>query len=256
MGWLAGWRDKSQVVSELGSNKKRCLELFQPFPASNLVIDGSMAAVLDSLQFVNTITDKAEGVVRELFANRAYISVHLRYEYQQRGESKCRKKKMPIKGEGDTCFVVCLREKHVTLKDYLNLGDCFECEKYLLYVYLDDLGRAPSSFQASVKGIEIYLPSDADSKVIEKLRRRVHFKMISDSALGLRLLQSESMEVVSAIEQALCVRGKYFIGTSYSTWTTTVWLLREHGPEGKGGIDRFVEHLASLPDISKPLEND
>lgn len=255
-GWLA-WASKSEVVSDLELNNKRCIELFQPFPAAKIVVDGSMAMLHASLQFVNTINDKAARIAYELFGNRVFISVHLRYEYQVKGESKCRKKNLPMKGEGDTCFVIFLKKQRSTLKDYLNLGWCYDCEKYLLFVHLEDLGRALSKFQAVASVKDVYLASDADFKVIQKLKRYVDLKTFSDSELGLRMLQSANMEVVSAVEQALCVQGKHFIGTSYSTWTTTVWLLRKQKHEEQEGIDGFIEHLtAPFPGGSTSLKGE
>ena len=50
--------------------------------------------------------------------------------------------------------------------------------------------------------------------------------MISDSTTGRKVIDSEDMEEISVIEQALCIQGEKFMGTSYSTWTTTVWMLR------------------------------
>jgi len=206
-----------------------------------------MKILSTSLQLSNSIEEKAKRIAEDLFEDRSYISVHWRYEYQKKGESKCRKKKLKVKGlGGDVCFVVFLKKQRSELKDYLNFGECRDCEKYLLFVHLEDLGRALVDFQASMGGLEVYLASDAEPRVMEKMRKYIHFKSISDSKIGLNLLANESMEFVSAVEQGICARGERFIGTSYSTWTTTVWLLRSHLHSEQNRINGFLEHLTSV----------
>jgi hypothetical protein len=235
------WDNESRVSSELGYITEECLELFQPFPASKLIVDGTMMYVPSALQLQNTIESTAKRIATELFANRPYLSVHWRYEYQEKGESKCRKKNLPAKGSGDVCFVIFLKKNRSTQRDYLNFGECRNCEKYLQYVHIDDVGRALKAFQIASGVHDIYLASDAGTEILKEAREHVSFKMISDSELGRSVLESETMEMISVIEQALCVHGKTFIGTSYSTWTTTVWILRSHGNKSTNQMDQFLD---------------
>ncbi|CAL6329269.1 unnamed protein product [Bathycoccus prasinos] len=237
------WHDESQVASELGYITEKCLELFQPFPASKLIVDGSMRYVPSSLKLQKSIESTAKKIELELFANRPYISVHWRYEYQKRGESKCRKKSLPSKGSGDVCFVIFLKKYHSTKRDYLNFGECKNCEKYLRYVHIDDVGSALQSFQTASGVNDIYLASDADMKILKEVRKYVSFKMTMDSGFGRSVLENEDMEMVSVIEQALCAHGKAFLGTSYSTWTTTVWMLRSQSKENINQVDGFLDFL-------------
>ena len=242
----AEWYTELQVVSELKIQREKCLELFQPFPAANLIVNGNMKILSASLQFSNSIEEKAKRIAEDLFEDRRYISVHWRYEYQKKGESKCRKKNLKVRGLGDVCFVIFLKKQRSELKDYLNFGECRDCEKYLLFVHLEDLGSALVDFQTSMGGLEIYLASDAEPRVMEKLRKYIHFKTINDSKFGFNLLANESMEVLSAVEQGICALGENFIGTSYSTWTTTVWMLRSHLHGEQNRIHGFLEHLTSV----------
>jgi len=242
----AEWHTELQVVSELKIQREKCLELFQPFPAANLIVNGNMKILSASLQFSNSIEEKAKRIAEDLFEDSSYISVHWRYEYQEKGESKCRKKNLKVRGSGDVCFVIFLKKQRSELKDYLNFGECRGCEKYLLFVRLEDLGSALADFQTSMGGLEIYLASDAEPRVMEKLRKYIHFKTINDSKIGFNLLANESMEVLSAVEQGICALGENFIGTSYSTWTTTVWMLRSHLHGEQNRIHGFLEHLTSV----------
>ena len=131
-----------KLVSELKIQREKCLELFQPFPAANLMVNGNMKILSASLQFSNSIEEKAKRIAENLFEDRSYISIHWRYEYQKKGESKCRKKNLKVRGLGDVCFVIFLKKQRSELKDYLNFGECRDCEKYLLFVHLEDLGNA------------------------------------------------------------------------------------------------------------------
>ena len=171
------------------------------------------------------------------------MSVHWRYEYQKRGESKCRKKSYPARGSGDVCFVIFLKKYRSTKRDYLNFGECKNCEKYLHHVHIDDVGIALQSSQTAYGVNDIYLASDADMNILDKARKYVNFKMTTDSGYGRSLLENKDMEMVSVIEQALCTHGKVFVGTSYSTWTTTVWMLRSQSKENINGIDGFLDFL-------------
>jgi hypothetical protein len=235
------WDNGSKISSELGHIAEKCLELYQPYPALKMIVDGSMESIPSSLKFQSYIENTAKKVAEELFANRPYISIHWRFEYQKKGESKCRKKNLPTKGSGDICFVMFLKKERMTKKDYLNFGDCRNCEKYLQYVHIDDVGEILRTIQKNSGGHEIYLASDAGKNVLREVRKHAKFKMISDSELGRSLLESENMERVSVIEQALCVRGKVFFGTSYSTWTTTVWMLRPLSNQFSKRIDGFLD---------------
>jgi len=240
------WHDESQVSLELGYITEKCLELFQPFPASNLIVDGSMRYVSSILKLKKSIESTAKKIQLELFANRPYISVHWRYEYQKKGESKCRKKSLPAKGSGDICFVIFLKKYHSTKRDYLNFGECKNCEKYLHYVHIDDVASSLQSFQTASGVNDIYLASDADMKILKEVRKHVNFKMTIDSGFGRSILENEDMEIVSVIEQALCAHGRVFVGTSYSTWTTTVWMLRSQSKENINQIDGFLDFLNTV----------
>jgi len=240
--WL-DWDDGSQVYAELGGITEKCIELYNPFPASKLVVDGSMKHVPSGLKLQKSIEHTAAKIAFELFANQPYVSVHWRYEYQKKGESKCRKKNLPAKGSGDVCFVIFLKGSRSSLRDYLNYGECKNCEKYLQYFHMDDIGKALQALQTAAGGRGIYLASDADKKILKEVRKRVNFRMISDSDLGRSILENEDLETVSVIEQALCVHGKAFVGTSYSTWTTTVWMLRSQVHESISRIDGFLDFL-------------
>lgn len=237
------WDRGSQVSSKLGYINEKCLELFQPFPASKLIVDGTMKYVPSALQLRKSIVSTAEQIAVELFSNRPYISVHWRYENQKKGESKCRKKSLPAKGSGDVCFVIFLKKSRSTQRDYLNFGVCSKCEKYLQYVHIDDIGRTLRAFQTVSGGHDIYIASDADLKILKEVRKYTRFKMISDSELGRSVLESQDMEIVSVIEQALCAGGTSFIGTSYSTWTTTVWMLRSQSGGNTNHIDGFLDFI-------------
>ena len=55
----------------------------------------------------------------------------------------------------------------------------------------------------------------------------------------------EDMETISVIEQAICAAGNKFLGTSYSTWTTTVWMLRHKKRENAEQISGFLDLISS-----------
>ncbi|CAL6330707.1 unnamed protein product [Bathycoccus prasinos] len=242
--WLK-WLNELDVQRQLLPRSELCLELYQPFPASKIITDGELKFLPSTLKFARGITSVAEEIAFQLFNNNAYISVHWRYEYQLKGESKCKKRNLPIKGSGEICFVIFLKKEHSNTHDYLNFGNCIDCEKYLQYVRLEDVGSALLRFQA-VTGIdEIFLASDADPRILKRVREYVDYKMISDSELGKRTIASESMERISVIEQALCAQGTEFVGTSYSTWTTTVWMLRAQIFPIRPRIFGFLDFLAS-----------
>lgn len=243
--WLS-WNERTQVESSLESNHMgACIEVYQPFPASNIIINGEMKFLSSGLQLSSRVENLAELIASELFFEKNYLSVHWRYEYQVKGESKCRKKNLPSRGSGEICFVIFLKKKQHTFEDNLNFGDCTNCDKYLQYVHLKDVGDALRTYKAASKGLDIYLASDANTPVLKNLRKMVNFKGISDSKLGREVLENESMEVVSAIEQAICAKGTKFIGTSYSTWTTTVWMLRHKKRENAEQISGFLDLISS-----------
>ena len=242
--WL-NWLDEFDVQRQLLSRSESCVELYHPFPASKIITDGELKFLPSTLKFSRELTSVSEEIAFQLFENKAYISVHWRYEYQLKGESKCKKKSLPVKGSGDICFVIFLKKVHSDPQDYLNFGSCIECEKYLQYVQLEDVGSALQHFQAATGINEIFLASDADPRVLKRVGEYVHYKMISDSELGRRTIASDSMEAVSVIEQALCARGTEFVGTSYSTWTTTVWMLRSPNFPRPKRIFGFLDFLAS-----------
>jgi len=241
--WLE-WNNIKQVQEQLGFKNAACLELYQPFPASKLVTDGEFKRLPSFLKFSSSITAVATKIAAELFDNKQYISVHWRYEYQMKGESKCRKKILPSRGSGEICFVIFLKRHRSELRDFLNFGDCQDCHKYLQFVHLEDVGEVLSRFKV-LSGKEIYLASDADANILNKLRKIVDFKMISDSKSGLKILENESMEKISVIEQALCVQSEKFMGTTYSTWTTTVWMLRSKKFEDKEQIHGYLDLLSA-----------
>ena len=241
--WLH-WMDEVNVRESLPSRNVKCLELFQPFPASNIITRGRMNFIPTYLKFSRAITTKAGKIVSELFDKKPYISVHWRQEYQPKGESKCRKKILPVKGAGDVCFVIFLKKRRASLKDYLNFGSCEECRKYLQFVRLKDIGNALRSFQVTTGIHEIFLASDADEVVLNKLRRYVDFKIFSDSETGRSMLASDDMESISVTEQSLCVQSAHFMGTSYSTWTTTVWLQRSRQLPSSKAIYGFLDFLS------------
>ena len=136
-----------------------------------------------------------------------------------------------------------MKKYHSTKRDYLNFGECKNCEKYLRYVHIDDVGSALQSFQTASGVNDIYLASDADMKILKEVRKYVSFKMTMDSGFGRSVLENEDMEMVSVIEQALCAHGKAFLGTSYSTWTTTVWMLRSQSKENINQVVGFLDFL-------------
>ena len=239
------WNDESQISSALEHVAGNCVELFHAFPASKLIVDGGMKHVVSAVKLQESIDTTAKKIASELFADKPYVSVHWRYEYQKKGESKCRKKSLPAKGSGDVCFVTFLKKNRSTWSDYLNFGPCGNCDKYLQYWHIDDVGKALRVIQTNSGGHDIYLASDADAKILEEARKHVSFKMISDSELGRAVVQNEDMEMVSVIEQALCAHGKRFVGTSYSTWTTTVWMLRSQSNEKINQIDGFLDFLGA-----------
>ena len=186
----------------------------------------------------------AKEIGKDLFDDDAYVSVHWRYEYQKKGESKCRKKSLQTRGSGDICFVIFLKDSRGRKKDYLNFGACSDCEKYLQYVHIEGIGKVLRDYQALTRK-KIFLASDADTRIMDNMRKFVDFKMISDSEKGRKVIQSENMELVSVIEQALCVQGEKFIGTSYSTWTTTVWMLRSQKFEEEERIHGYIDILSA-----------
>jgi len=155
------------------------------------------------------------------------------------------KKELLVKGSDEICFVIFLKKEHSHTRDYLNFGNCIECEKYLQYVRLEDVGSALQRFQAATGINELFLASDADPRILNRVREYVDYKMISDSELGRRTIASESMETISVIEQALCAKGTEFVGTSYSTWTTTVWMLRAQMFPRSKSIFGFLDFIAS-----------
>lgn len=242
--WLK-WSSDAEIKSKLGSRGEKCMELYQPFPVAKIIVDGDMSYLPLALKFRDSIYGRAEEISRELFGGSQYISVHWRYELQPKGESKCRKRSLKSKGSGDTCFVVFLKRNRTDLKDYLNFGGCEDCEKFLQFVHIEDLGRAIKSYQKASGGLEIYLASDAPTSVLKKLGKIVPFKMLSDSSHGQALLRQESIEIISVIEQAICVQSKKFVGTSYSTWTSTVWMLRTQNFPSGSAIFGFLEFLSS-----------
>ena len=222
--WIE-WENEVHVRSALRFKDAKCIELYQPFPASKLITDGYFNFLPSSLKFSSSIITAATEIGKELFFDDAYVSVHWRYEYQKKGESKCRKKSLQTRGSGDICFVIFLKSFRRSAKDYLNFGDCGDCEKYLQYVHIEDIGKVLRDYQVLTRK-KIFLASDADARIIDSVRKFVDFKMISDSKIGRKVVESKNMELISVIEQALCVQGEKFMGTSYSTWTTTVWMLR------------------------------
>lgn len=230
---------------QVGETSEECIELYQPFPAASIVVDGEMKSLSSRLKFKNPISQIAHQVSLELFGDESYISVHWRYEYQMKGESKCRKKSLPGKGKGDTCFVIFLKKNSKHTRDYLNFGECYDCEKYLQLVRIEDVANVINNFQTMQGGSEIYLASDANNSILRHLREFVNFKTFSDSETGKKMAAQEDMETISVIEQAICAAGKKFLGTSYSTWTTTVWMLRSRIFPEFDIISGYLDHLSS-----------
>jgi len=242
-GLWTEWEIASDISSQLGLTKNiRCLELFQPFPAMKVIVNGNMKFLPSLLQFKSSIENTANQIAHELFNNRTYISVHWRFEHQKKGESKCRKRNLPAKGSGEACFVIFLKKQRATQRDYLNFGDCKNCEKYLQFIHLEDIGKFLNGYKISMGINDMYLASDADPSILKMVKKYVDFKITSDSKLGRKILEHESMEKISVIEQSLCVNGKAFVGTSYSTWTTTVWMLRTRKKYNQN-LDTFLDFL-------------
>ena len=102
-----------------------------------------------------------------------------------------------------------------------------------------------NNFQSVHGGSEIYLASDANNAILRHLREFVNFKTFSDSETGKRMAAQEDMETISVIEQAICAAGNKFLGTSYSTWTTTVWMLRSRIFPEFDIISGYLDHLSS-----------
>ncbi|CAL6337928.1 unnamed protein product [Bathycoccus prasinos] len=240
------WSSGSQIKAAMRERSEECIELYQPFPAANVVVDGEMKILSSSLHLKSSIEHLTNQIASELFEDTTYISVHWRYEYQPKGESKCRKKSLPTTGTGEVCFVIFLKKNRREKRDYLNFGDCQDCKKYLQFFQMKDVGEVLRNFQLSNGGHEIYLASDANNSILQQLRKFVKFKVLSDSRLGRRVLKHESMETVSVLEQALCSRSIKFLGTSYSTWTTTVWMLRSRFFRNSDVISGFLDHPDGL----------
>mmetsp|Transcript_32580 Transcript_32580/g.71196 ORF Transcript_32580/g.71196 Transcript_32580/m.71196 type:complete len:443 (-) Transcript_32580:259-1587(-) len=209
------------------------------------------------------IREAASKAIELLFGKEEFLAIHWRFE-----ETKCRdigsllpgdrsvtsagfdkdqvqkEKGLPIVGTGPLCFFSTL----TTLKDNFG-GQGKERPLRLVLTTQDEIVRAIQE-QMEQTGIKkVYLATDVDptrgKPLLKFLHEKTHMKMFKDLPTGWnKKLDFNQQDVISRVEQEICSSSSRFLGTSTSSWTTTVSEIRE--TRGVGALDTMLDHIVHV----------
>ncbi|XRB17751.1 O-fucosyltransferase family protein [Pseudoscourfieldia marina] len=235
---ITRWRNELEQTEVAYS---RCVGVYVPFPFMDSILSdiAETNSLTSAIVFSERVKYHANRVTEELFGPDSFVAIHWRHEMQGSGESKCRSKAFPRVGKGELCFV----RFDCPGKTPMNVGSSHNCAKRLHYISVDNLVERAVRFAKSANVEKTFLASDCPDKgLLSSVVARAKITTIRDSTYGQWLLEHESAMMVSFVEQLICIRASNFMGTSYSTWTALVMLMR--GSENRKFLD--VSHLEKM----------